>query len=420
MTEQFQHKRLKYVIERFNKAESLIHEDIAPLRERVPVVDSLVVKGYSFAREDINLQKIVGAEDELRQFYELTKPHIRYKYEITNEKSMILLDKMYPHGLLEIMLMQNGNVVKPSICDLDDSLQFFSFKVMKEFSSYANEKGLYPYIAWSYDPETRDRESGQGVKRFHAHLVGRTNEEIEFIKINQQQLKNLEPIRARRLVDETSIIGSYILFDIFKNKDLNTVECIQPFSEKFPNVPNLMFRLKNNWETMGEEKFRLDFNEIHKTFLESYNDIMSCIWDGEVGNWKRPNIREEAVIVDLLNKLPYLTNKTKEFIMYAIKRTQPSLLSKTNFLSQKTFRDITTHIYPLSGPCYSTSVCEIEGDVYCAIRPYMFSDLGGAGICNACGIITKIKKGSVFMDETETSDRFQFQRQFVECVKKSL
>jgi len=191
------------------------------------------------------------------------------------------------------------------------------------------------------------------------------------------------------------------------------MELFEPFSSKLPKAPNLMLKLKNNWQTICEKKFKVDFEKIHTNLLKSYEDIMNCIWEGQSGNWVRPNIKNENVIFDLLNKLPYLNDKTKESIIHIIKKIQPSLLKKTNILSQEIFRNITTHIYPTDGPCYSTSICEVENNIYCTIRPYMFSDLGGAGICNLHGIITKIKKGVSVMNKEEIKKRFDFQKQFI-------
>ncbi|MFO0703916.1 MAG: hypothetical protein U0525_04300 [Patescibacteria group bacterium] len=87
---------------------------------------------------------------------------------------------------------------------------------MDTFSEYANINGLYPYIAFSYDPKNWRIESLYiRVKRWHAHLIGRTEKDRIFVHENRKDLECLDVMRARRLVDET-YTGSNVLYDSIK------------------------------------------------------------------------------------------------------------------------------------------------------------------------------------------------------------
>lgn len=403
------------LIRRMNIARPILDSATEKLRNQVLVVDSLSVKGHPSAKEETNLQGARYDGDEYVAFDALTRE--RTYLEIGDADPVRLLDKTYPHGLKDMMIMQSSRSVKPSVCDLEPGTQGLCFGLMREFAGYANASGLYPYIAYSYDPKTNDRETGQGVKRFHAHLVGRTPEELNFIQNNAKPLANLDRIRARRLVDESSIIASSALCDRLATQQLSSLDMVRPLMDENNPMPNAMFRLKRSWDTLAQDDFRADFNLIHQNVLATYADVMDGFWQGTSGYWQRPQMRSRDDIVSRLEGVLYLSGTTQGQLRHVLQHIQPSLLTKTHIFNSDRYRDVATHVYPINGPCYSTSFCEIDGDVYCTVRPYMFSDLGGAGVGNPLGIVTKVKKGVGVMSPDEMNNRHAFQKGFVRRIE---
>jgi hypothetical protein len=403
-------------IRAMESAGPILEAHVEQQRGNVFVVDSLPVKGHPEASFETDLKGVDCSDDEFNTFVRFTQKHTLLTLAPSLCDPIIMLDKTQPHGLLEVMIMQGSEQMKPGICDLDLPTQRASFALMHDFSSYALGQGLYPYIAYSYDPKTADRESGQGVKRFHAHLIGRTPEELDYIRGNARLLSQIDRVRARRLVDESSIIGSQILCDRLGDAQLSEVEVIPPFADEQNPMPNAMFKLKNGWSSLATDAFMVDFNTIHSFVLEGYAEIMDCISVGAHGTWQRPDIRNVNDIALRLGKIPYLNDATRKSILHTMQKVQPSLLRKTQVLVRDEYRDVTTHVYPMGGPCYSTSFCEINGAVFCTIRPYMFSDLGGAGMGNPLGIITKVKKGIGTMNHADMQRRAAFQSGFIDHI----
>ena len=59
----------------------------------------------------------------------------------------------------------------------------------EEFALFSESQGLYPNISWTYDPDTRDRKSGQSQLWYHMHLNSHTPESKRQILSGGKELK---------------------------------------------------------------------------------------------------------------------------------------------------------------------------------------------------------------------------------------
>ncbi|MFO0703917.1 MAG: hypothetical protein U0525_04305 [Patescibacteria group bacterium] len=155
---------------------------------------------------------------------------------------------------------------------------------------------------------------------------------------------------------------------------------------------------------------------IYQSVLSSYREIVGYLSIGKSEQWQRPLPVDLDTALTRIEGIPYLTADTKLQLMFALSNMKSSVLRR-NALVNIENRDLTTHVMPMAGPCYSTSICEIGGDVIMGIRPYIFSDLGGAGVGMPYGIVTKIKKGGGVLNDDEMQARRDFQSGFIKYAK---
>jgi hypothetical protein len=95
------------------------------------------------------------------------------------------------------------------------------------FAEHCQADGLYPVLSWSYDPATIDRESIQGEKRFHAHLVGRTQYELQRVDALTVPARAYPTRQRRRIVDEASVLGAMLAADCLAGVRLKAVEILE-------------------------------------------------------------------------------------------------------------------------------------------------------------------------------------------------
>jgi hypothetical protein len=349
--------------------------------------------------------------------YEIFKKTIEKSTLYNINKNLLLTDKISPHGLLEVMIISSDENIKSGIFDMEKQDTLECLRIFLKFIDFAKKKQLYPHISFSYDPYTNDRQSGQSVKRFHSHLVARTNQEIEEINTNKVKLGNLDLFKRRRIIDETSIVGSYILYDILsQNKNYKLFEVKKPFEEF--GLPNLILKLKNGWGSLIDLTFISEIEDLHNSIINTYNLLLGLITEGENKFWERVKLKKDLSNLIYLKNSLNISEETFEMVLFMLERFKTSLLDKANNLNNKDLNRILEYTYPLSGPCYSISFFEKNDSVYVNVRPFIFSSIGGAGIIPIDGIITQIQRGSQVMSNEQIEQRRSFQREFVNSLKR--
>jgi hypothetical protein len=155
-----------------------------------------------------------------------------------------LVRKMSPHGMNEMtVIAQDGYDDGPvsSLFDFSDDVRQSFYSVGAAFGEYAEQRGLYPIISYTYDPLTKDRYSAQSVKTFHMQLTARDEDELAQMRIKARPLAEHDVLQRRQLIDETSIVYSLALQDYFAAHQVEGLEPVPPFSED--NCSNIRFRV---------------------------------------------------------------------------------------------------------------------------------------------------------------------------------
>ncbi|MBI5456580.1 hypothetical protein HY969_02470 [Candidatus Kaiserbacteria bacterium] len=411
---------LENLFEAVLRTDTLLPENLESKRLQVPVYDALHVKGRNDAKDFRHFSRKRDAQDEYEDFLGMSRPFLLQEVAAKDTEPVFLMDKLTPHSLYEVMIMSASVERKSSILDHDAATRRLIFNLMSKFPEYAHSRGLYPYLAFNYDPLTQDRESGQAEKRFHAHLIGRTSDELAEITEHQQPLGKISPMVRRRLVDETSILGSLIAFDYFKETPFRTIEIAPPLQQK--NGPLLEFVLKKGWDDLSTREFEADFCQIHSGLEKLYELLVSGVAEGQSGEWKRPQLRlaTDLPLEQSLREMKWLSPESRSAFLHFVKHLKSSILEKTHLFRNPKYRNITTHVYPLAGLCYSVGFCEDNSHVKMVIKPQIFSDFGGAGLEKLNGIITRIRRGVGTFDDKEMAERKKFQSGFVERIEQSM
>ncbi|MGY5099438.1 hypothetical protein ACWC19_02410, partial [Streptomyces sp. 900105245] len=191
-------------------------------RRDVRVVDSLAAKGYPGY---VNGVQRMGTVNEV---YGWTKVHAHIN--VSPDEGYALTDKRSPHALYELMLMSAGTAHLPGLHDHSPEFAAALGVVAARFAEHCRDYELSPVVSWSYDPNTLDRESIQGEKRFHAHFVGRTHKERAEVAARATRAGRLSTLRSRRIVEEASVLGALVSADVVDGDALRVLQPVPALS----------------------------------------------------------------------------------------------------------------------------------------------------------------------------------------------
>jgi hypothetical protein len=325
----------------------------------------------------------------------------------------MLLDKRQPHAQHEVMMMSAGRRVRPGLHDHSPSFTAALGAMTACFAGHCHAAGLYPVLSWSYDPATVDRESIQGEKRFHAHLVGRTGHELALVAGLTLPARAYPARQRRRTVDEACILGAMLAGDCLATVRLRTLELIEPLSTAQATAC-LQLRVPRGWHSFTDAALFADLRTLHGILREIYTAIAIACLTGAVGIWQRPVV--DASRVGQV-RLP-LSPVSRDALAHYLTGLQPGLLSQTEFYADPRNRQRTTDVYPLADLAYSVCFSEHCGELFAHIRLNVFSDLGGAGVSVINGTVVKIRKGVGTYSREELAARATFQRDFLTALRR--
>ncbi len=376
-------------------------------RGAVPVADSLTVKG----RPGYSPQGRPRELAEASLIWERTG--VLAHVGAGPDESYMLIDKRHPHAQHEIMVMSAGARLRSGLHDHSPAFAAALGAMTTCFAGHCAAAGLYPVLSWSYDPATTDRESIQGEKRFHAHLVGRTGHELV------QAARLTLPARAyparqrRRTVDEASVLGAMLAGDCLAAVRLHALELVEPLSTPQATAC-LQLRVPSGWESFTGPALFADLRTLHQILRGIYDATACACLTGTAGKWQRPAVdASQARQV----RLP-LRSAGRDALGHYLAGLRPGLLADAGFYADPRNRDRTTHVYPLADLAYSVCFSEHHGELFAHIRLNVFSDLGGAGVSVINGTIVKVRKGAGTYDEDELADRAAFQRGFLTTLRQ--
>jgi hypothetical protein len=329
------------------------------------------------------------------------------------DESYMLIDKRHPHGQHEIMVMSAGNRLQPGLHDHSPTFAAALGALTACFAGHCRPAGLYPVLSWSYDPATTDRESIQGEKRFHAHLIGRTTQELAVIAGIALPAGAYPARQRRRTVDEACVLGAMMAGDCLATVRLHVLEIIEPLST-LQATSCLQLRVAGGWQSFTDPALFADLRTIHRVLRGIYDATARACLTGAVGQWQRPAL--DASRVGQV-RLP-LRAASRDALAHYLAGLQPGLLADTEFYADPRNRDRTTHVYPLADLAYSVCFSEHHGELFAHVRLNVFSDLGGAGVSVVNGVIMKVRKGVGTYDGDELAARAAFQRGFLTTLRQ--
>ncbi|MGW1765022.1 hypothetical protein ACWCQL_13225 [Streptomyces sp. NPDC002073] len=366
-------------------------------RKDVRVVDSLAAKG--FPGYVSGLQRMGTVSD----VYGWTQVHSHIN--LSPDEAYALTDKRSPHALYELMLMSAGITHRPGLHDHSPRFAGALGVIAAAFAEHCRAYELSPVVSWSYDPATVDRESIQGEKRFHAHLVGRTLRERAEVAERAEPVGGLSAVRARRIVEEASVLGALISADVVDRHALRVLQPVAALSTHTATA-TAQFLLPEGWQSLADPQFYDDVVYIHRKLRAVYDEVMRACTTGTSGMWRRPGIKAfnpEDIDVPL-------RATTRAALAHYLGALRPEILSGP------VERSRTAHVYPLANLAYAVTIAEQEGQVYLHVRTNVFSDLGGAGISIMDGVIVKTKKGVGDLRVDEIAARSAFQVDFLHML----
>jgi hypothetical protein len=329
------------------------------------------------------------------------------------DESYMLIDKLHPHAEYEITMMSAGALLRPGLHDHSPAFATALGAMAACFAGHCAAAGLYPVLSWSYDPATIDRESIQGEKRFHAHLIGRTEHELALTAGLARPAGAYPARQRRRTVDEACILGAMLAGDCLATVRLHALELIEPLSTPQATAC-LQLRVPRGWRSFTEGALFADLRILHQVLRGIYDAIAHACLSGAAGQWQRPAVdASQASNV----QLP-LSPASRDALAHYLTGLRPGLLAGTGFYADPRNRGRTTHVYPLADLAYSVCFSEHHGQLFAHIRLNVFSDLGGAGVSVINGAVVKVRKGAGTYDEEELAERAAFQRGFLTTLRQ--
>ncbi len=316
------------------------------------------------------------------------------------------------------MLVKNNNRSEIGINDFSEQERHDFFKTAEEFAFYSESQGLYPNISWTYDPDTRDRKSGQSQLWYHMHLNSHTPESKRQILSGGKELKKFEGKETKRaFIDEFSILASLILKDYFEKSDIKLQgQIVAPF--EFDNLPNFGIITEQGWEYILSQEFNDDLLKVHNAILMIYEEIRALLFVGDSGEWERPEKNGQKI---KSGEFSWMSPDTIEAINTFVQNLDPrSIKEKKDFLRSNPKSTLTSHVYPLGGPSYAITITKVDGGkLLISVRPQMFSDTGAAGLHHVFGTTVKLARGSEAYSNEELKLKTNFEEGFVDFLKKT-
>lgn len=400
------------LLEKLTK-QNLLPEDLERKREETKVI-KLPTKGYPegyFKNAD-------SKDGRSAEFNNTLYPREELIGKSGSQGHLSLYRKAFPHCLYGMMVVKNNNISEIGINDFSEQERCDFFKITKEFAIFSESQGLYPNISWTYDPNTRDRKSGQSQLWYHMHLNSHTPESKRQILSEGKELKNFNGAETKRsFIDEFSILASLILKDYFEKSDIKLQgQIVGPF--EFDNLPNFGIVAEQGWEYILSQEFNDDLLKVHNAILMIYEEVKTLLFIGDSGEWERPEKKEQKI---KSGEFAWMSPNTIEAINIFIQNLDTSLLKEKKELFKSNPKStLTSHLYPLGGPSYAITITKVDGGkILISVRPQMFSDTGAAGLHHVFGTTVKLARGSEVYSDKELKLKTNFEEGFVDFLKKT-
>lgn len=296
----------------------LLPPELEAARAMVPVADPLTAK----RKQGPSAKAMPGVLDSLAHIYGRTD--VLAHIGLGPDEAYMLIDKRHPHALFEIMLMSAGPALRSGLHDHSARFGGAVGALAVCFVEHCQDHGLYPTVSWSYDPATVDRESIQGEKRFHAHFVGRSADELARVAALATPAQAYPPPQRRRTVDEAGVLGALLAADCPAGIRMRTLRVVEPLSSPAATAA-LQLRVCGGWAAFTDPALYADLRRLHGTLRHIYDRIAAACLTGSNGRWQRPTLWSNQMRdVDLP-----LTPASREALGHYLSALRPSLLHDT-------------------------------------------------------------------------------------------
>jgi hypothetical protein len=395
----------------------LLPTEIAEKRASVLVADSLRIPAHPHPLVEVGIGQL-HTQDELYARSRLL--HEERVKGASRDERLAFVDKAQPHAIHDFMAISSGPNILSSPYHHSSSFMRSVLGYMYDFACMAKRNNLQPVVSWSYDPYTNDRASGQGEKRFHAHFVGRTAEEVATVHKLARPLGELSLLRQRRIADEFATVGSRALYDVLQHTSLPGITLVEPGTTP-QSLLSLQFEFSDGWTGIAENPGNItrSLASIDFHYHDLFENFLRGITHGSYGHWERPVLVSNAVERSCaVSAQSNLGKEAADIISHYIQGLNTTAMSDVFIrkFQTKPNDDLTAFLYPLGGISYTTCISEINEKPMGHIRPNMFTDLGGAGVALVDGITTKVKKTEQPMSADDFASRQSFQRAFISAL----
>lgn len=394
--------------------ETLLPEALERKREETKVI-KLPIKGYP----EGYFKNAFGRDGNSAEFNGESYPREELIGNSGSSENLSLYRKAFPHCLYGMMLVKNKNMSEIGVNDFSKEERGDFFRVAEEFAHFSESQGLFPNISWTYDPDTRDRKSGQSQLWYHMHLNSHTPESKKQILSEGKELRYFNGKETKRsFIDEFSILGSLILKDYFENSDTKLQgKIIAPF--EFDDLPNFGIVAEQGWEYISSQEFNDDLLKVHDAILMIYKEVRALLFVGDSGEWERPEKNGYKIGP---NEFSWMSPDTIEAINTFVENLDPRpLKEKKEWFRMNPTSSLTSHLYPLGGPSYAITITNVEGGrILTSVRPQLFSDTGAAGLHHVFGTTVKLARGSETYSDEEIKLKANFENEFASSLKNTI
>lgn len=389
----------------------LLPEALERKREETKVI-KLPIKGYP----EGYFKKADNRDGKSAEFNDQSYPEEELIGKSGSHGNLSLYRKAAPHCLYGMMLVKNHNISEIGINDFSEQERHDFLKIAEEFARFSESQGLYPNISWTFDPDTRDRKSGQSQLWYHMHLNSHTPESKRQILSGGKELKYVASKETKRsFVDEFSIVASIILKDYFEKSGVKLQgQIVAPF--ELDNLPNFGIVVEQGWEYILSQGFNDDLLKVHKAILMIYEEIKALLFVGDSGEWERPEKNGEKIMV---SAFPWMSPNTVQILNTFVQNLDPRpIKEKKELFKSNPKSTLTSHLYPLGGPSYAITITKVDGGkILISVRPQMFSETGAAGLHHVFGTTVKLARGSEVYSDEELKLKTNFEKEFVDFIK---
>lgn len=412
--------RIQRLKDRICSVESVLPIDLEQMRQATPVCTSFHAKSNPkvISASKPLLAKHTGTAEQLL-FEQTVLPYTVAKLPAAN---LCINDKLMPHSIFDFMAISSEAGLK-SFGDLSLFTQTELFRLFARFGRFCEQYSLSPTIAFTSDPDTKDRLTAQGVGRFHAHFIGRPALDISEVKNHAVALSSFSRLEQRRLVDEYTVVASLCIADRLRALSFASLQPIVPFEDS-PRLPSLSFKILGGWDVLMSPATLHEFKTLIAVYKETFETIQKIVAFGDAGEWQRPQLRalrSTGVRHNLMGQIAALNWFSADVLRILerfLSRLPPrAVVDGRKRLSLPAYTDITSHIYPLVGAVYTAGFARQGDNLRLTFTPTLFSNTGGAGVCPIDGVVTRICRGQIgYLTDQEVADRLNFQKAAVEFI----